>query len=275
MTGGNTYPRAVQLEALSGGLECLEHLWCRERDLRREPNPIQKPVCPADTVHSWNRAGNRFTAREPAPPAGRAYSRVPRIPGLTARRTGVRFRLAYDGDVILMPGKQTLDEIAATVYGEMRRLARHYLSDQRANHTLQPTALVHEAYIRLEQQGVTWQNRAHFIAIAATMMRRVLLNYARSRKAAKRDSGLQVESTLDSGGSYQIEILDLERAMQSLKRLDAQQEKIVELRFFGGLSVDETAEVLGIGSATVKRNWATARLWLTKQLQTPGQQSSV
>jgi len=136
---------------------------------------------------------------------------------------------------------------------------------------LQPTALVHEAYIRLvEQQDVQWQNRAHFVAIAATMMRRVLLNHARARNAAKRDSGvIHVELAVEHAGRWQIELLDLERAMQNLKQLDAQQEKIVELRFFGGLSVEETAEVLGIGSATVKRNWATARLWLTKQLRAP------
>jgi len=170
-----------------------------------------------------------------------------------------------------VPGRQTLDEMAPAVYAELRRLARHYLSDQRDNQTLQPTALVHEAYLRLvEQPGVEWQNRAHFVAIAATMMRRILLNHARARKAAKRDSGgLQVEAAIERTGVWQIELLDLERAMQSLKRLDAQQEKVVELRFFGGLSVEETAEVLGIGSATVKRHWATARLWLTKQLQTP------
>jgi RNA polymerase sigma-70 factor (ECF subfamily) len=172
----------------------------------------------------------------------------------------------------MAPGKHTLDEMAPAVYAELRRLARHYLSDKRPNHTLQPTALVHEAYIRLVQQhSVEWQSRAHFVGIAATMMRRILLNHARARKAAKRDGQawvLQVESAVDQAGGWQIELLDLERVMQRLKELDAQQEKVVELRFFGGLSVEETAEVLGIGSATVKRHWATARLWLTKQLQT-------
>ncbi len=172
-----------------------------------------------------------------------------------------------------MAGKDTLDEMAPAVYAELRRLARYYLSAQRPDHTLQPTALVHEAYIRLVQQhSVEWQNRAHFVALAATMMRRILVNHARARKAAKRDReawGLQVEATVDEANGWRIELLDLERAMQHLKVLDAQQEKIVELRFFGGLSVEETAEVLGIGSATVKRHWATARLWLTQQLQAP------
>ena len=167
-----------------------------------------------------------------------------------------------------VPAKNTVDEMAEAVYAELRRLARYYLSEHQSNHTLQPTALVHEAYLRmLEQHSVRWQNRAHFVGIAATMMRRILLNHARSRKAAKRDSGrIELECTLDRGTGWQIELLDLERAMQRLRQLDAEQERIVELRFFGGLSVEETAEVLGIGAATVKRQWATARLWLTKQL---------
>jgi RNA polymerase sigma-70 factor (ECF subfamily) len=167
-------------------------------------------------------------------------------------------------------GSGSLDDLAPQVYEELRRLARHYLSRERPSHTLQPTALVHEAYVRLAGQRVPeWQSRAHFVGLAATMMRRILLNHARARRAAKRDgqcAGLQFEATVNVAQGRQIEVLDLERAMERLRELDAQQEKVVELRIYGGLSVDETADVLGISRATVKRDWATARLWLTKQL---------
>ena len=169
-------------------------------------------------------------------------------------------------------GKQALDEMAPAVYGELRRLARYYLSDEARSHTLQPTALVHEAYIRLVgQRTPDWESRAQFIGLAATMMRRILLNHARARRAAKRSSesgGLELEATVQITRGRRVEVLDLDRAMQRLRAMDSQQEKIVELRFFGGLSVEETAELLGISAATVKRDWSSARLWLTKQLQT-------
>ena len=169
-------------------------------------------------------------------------------------------------------GKQALDEMAPAVYGELRRLAHYYLSDEARSHTLQPTALVHEAYIRLVgQHSPEWQNRAQFVGLAATMMRRILLNHARARNAAKRNgesTGIQLESTVNFTHRRQVEVLDLDRAMQRLRAMDSQQERIVELRFFGGLSVEETAEGLGISAATVKRDWSSARLWLTKQLQT-------
>ena len=168
--------------------------------------------------------------------------------------------------------KQALDELAPLVYAELRRLAGLYLSSHRRNHTLQPTALVHEAYLRLAaQHSVEWQSRAHFVGLAATMMRRILMNYARDRRAAKRDSlaAAQAPLTVDFARGSRVELLDLDSAMERLRELDHQQEKVVELRFFGGLSVEETAEVLGIGPATVKRDWATARLWLTKQLKNP------
>jgi len=168
--------------------------------------------------------------------------------------------------------KTDLDAMAPAVYAELRRLARHYLSSQRPNHTLQPTALVHEAYLRLtSQHAVDFRNRAQFVGVAASMMRRILLNYARDRKAARRnaaETGMQLESTVALTGAA-VDLVDLHRALESLGQLDPQQEKIVELRFFGGLSVEETAEALAIGSATVKRNWATARLWLVDRMKKP------
>ncbi|HTP86825.1 MAG TPA: ECF-type sigma factor [Bryobacteraceae bacterium] len=164
-----------------------------------------------------------------------------------------------------------LDAMAPAVYAELRRLAKHYLSSQRANHTLQPTALVHEAYLRLTRQhSVDFRNRAQFVGIAASMMRRILINYARDRKAARRDAasaGLQIESTVAIGSTTVVDLVDLNRALESLGELDPQQEKIVELRFFGGLTVEETADALAIGTATVKRNWATARLWLVDKMK--------
>jgi RNA polymerase sigma-70 factor (ECF subfamily) len=169
--------------------------------------------------------------------------------------------------------KTNLDAMAPLVYAELRRLARYYLSAQRKNHTLQPTALVHEAYLRLTQQySVDWQNRAQFVGIAASMMRRILINHARDRKAAKRDAeiaGLRLELSFTAEDRRLVDILDLDRALESLGRLDPQQEKIVELRFFGGLSVEETAAALDIGTAPVKRNWATARLWLVSRMKSP------
>jgi len=167
--------------------------------------------------------------------------------------------------------KTGLDAMTPVVYAELRRLARFYLAGQRPNHTLQPTALVHEAYIRLiRQHAVDFTNRAQFVGIAARMMRRILVNYARDRKAARRNPAvaeLQIESTVSITDSRTVDLLDLNSALDCLGELDPQQEKIVELRFFGGLSVEETAEALAIGPATVKRDWATARLWLVHRMK--------
>ncbi|HWC97568.1 MAG TPA: ECF-type sigma factor [Candidatus Sulfopaludibacter sp.] len=165
--------------------------------------------------------------------------------------------------------KTDLDEMAPLIYGELRRLARHYLSG-RQNQTLQPTALVHEAYLRLTQQhSVDFQNRGQLIGIAAGMMRRILINHARDRKALKRDGlpvSLDVHFELAAADNRIVDVLDLDRALDSLGKLDPLQEKIVELRFFGGLSIEETAAALEIGSATVKRNWSTARLFLVRRM---------
>ena len=166
---------------------------------------------------------------------------------------------------------QALEELMPLVYGELRRLAAHYLRVERPDHTLQPTALVHEAYMRLvDQRNVAWQNRAHFFGIAAQMMRRVLVDHARRRAAAKRDAlayriGLEGPDS-GAGPDREPEILALHEALTQLENLDARQARIVELRFFGGLSVEETAEAAGVSTATVKREWRTARAWLRHEL---------
>ena len=157
------------------------------------------------------------------------------------------------------------------VYEELRRLARYFLAGERSNHTLQPTALVHEAYLRLiDQRSVDWRNRAHFLGVAASMMRRILINHAEARNAAKRNGGQDLLTLEDALGVFidpRVDLLELNRSLELLTSLDPQQGRVVELRYFGGLSVDETAEVLGISPATVKREWSTAKLWLLQQME--------
>ncbi len=169
-----------------------------------------------------------------------------------------------DGD------KSALDELMPVVYEELRRLAQHYLSHERAEHTLQTTALVHEAYLRLvDQKSVNWQNRAQFIGIAAQMMRRILINHATNRNALKRQ-GYANRVSLDEAVSFfeqrEIDLIALNEALEALAVLDAEQGRIVELRFFGGLTIDEVAEVAGISPATTKREWDSAKLWLRRRL---------
>jgi RNA polymerase sigma factor (TIGR02999 family) len=168
-------------------------------------------------------------------------------------------------------GEETaLDQLMPLVYDELRQLARSYLRRERPDHTLQATALVHEAYLRLiDQHSVTWQNRAHFFGIASQMMRRILVNHAVSREAAKRGGFVQKLSLDEAVGwadEREVDLIALDEALNELERLDPRQGRIVELRFFGGLSIEATAEVLNISPATVKREWATARLWLRRQI---------
>jgi RNA polymerase sigma factor (TIGR02999 family) len=169
---------------------------------------------------------------------------------------------------------EALSELLAYVYGELRRRAASYLRRERAGHTLQPTALVHEAWIRLvDQREVRWQNRAHFFAIAAQAMRRILVDHARSRHRAKRGSGATKVTLLEDSArtpERAIDLLALDEALERLARRDPQLARVVELRFFGGLSVEETAEVLGCSASTVKRDWATARAWLHQELGQEG-----
>jgi len=154
------------------------------------------------------------------------------------------------------------------VYDELRRLAHHYMRGERPDHTLQGTALVHEAYLRLEKQGAApFKDRAHFVAICAQLMRQILVEYARNHRAAKRDGGIKLQ--LDEALAFKSKNLDLvalDDALKELAKLDPQQSRIVELRFFGGLSIEETAQALELSPATVKRHWASARLWLHHQI---------
>ena len=164
-----------------------------------------------------------------------------------------------------------VDKLMPIIYAELRQLAARYLRRERSDHTLQPTALVHEAYIKLiERDRVNWQNRAHFFGAAARLMRRILVDHARSHKAAKRGGGYKVSLTEEIAVSKpaDFDLLALDDALEQLAALDEQQSRVVELRYFGGLSIEETAEVLMISPATVKRLWMTARAWLHHQLKT-------
>jgi RNA polymerase sigma factor (TIGR02999 family) len=166
--------------------------------------------------------------------------------------------------------QEALDQLAPLVYDELRRLAGNQLRRERPGHTLQSTALVHEAYLRLiDQKNVRWQNRAHFFGVASQMIRRILVDHARAHQAAKRGAGvprLELDEALDAGVQRDLDLVALDDALESLGRLDPQQARIIELRFFGGLSIEETAEVIGISPATVKREWSSARAWLFREL---------
>jgi RNA polymerase sigma factor (TIGR02999 family) len=165
---------------------------------------------------------------------------------------------------------EALETLMPLVYAELKRLAGSYLRRERPDHTLQSAALVNEAYLRLVDQTQTqWQNKAHFFGIAAQMMRRILADHARGHNAAKRGSGmpeLELNEAMAQAQTKSVDLLDLEEALQKLEKLDAQQGKIVELRFFSGLSIEDTANVLGISPATVKRDWAAARAWLFREV---------
>ena len=162
-----------------------------------------------------------------------------------------------------------LDQLLPYVYDELRALARSYLRRERAGHTIQTGTLVHEAFVRLiEGQQVAWEGRAHFFGIAARLMRQVLVDHARARDAAKRGSGAAAEP-IGTALSVAVQAMDvdvivLDRALDELAAIDADQARVVELRFFGGLTVEETAEVMGTSTGTVKREWSMARAWLRR-----------
>lgn len=163
------------------------------------------------------------------------------------------------------------DEVIPLIYDRLRRMARQRLWHQRPDHTLQSAALVNEAYLRLVQQtSPEWQNRAHFFGVAAQMMRNILVDYARNRLAAKRGGGAQrlsLETEFAPTQQREIDLVALDDALNKLASLDEQQSRLIELRYFGGLSIEETAKVMGVSPATVKREWATARAWLQRELR--------
>jgi len=166
--------------------------------------------------------------------------------------------------------KEALDKLMPIVYEELRRQAARYLRKERPGHTLQTTALIHEAYVRLvDQRAVQWQNRAHFFGIAAQLMRRILVDHARTKKRVKR-GGSDVRVSINDANvavkGQDLDVVALDEALQRLAEIDEQQSRVVELRFFSGLTVEETAAVMGISKATVKRDWSMAKAWLHREL---------
>lgn len=166
--------------------------------------------------------------------------------------------------------KAALNELMPLVYDELRRLAHHYMSQERPGHTMQTTALVNEAYLRLvDQKNVSWQNRAHFFGIAAQLMRRILIDYARKHRSAKRGGEVR-QVSLDEAAvmteERAAELTALDEALENLASFDPQQSRVVELRFFGGLTIEETAEVMKLSVDMVKREWSTAKGWLYREM---------
>ena len=166
--------------------------------------------------------------------------------------------------------KAALDKLMPLIHEELRRLARHYMSRERPGHTLQTTALVNEAYLKLvNRKGVHWENRAHFFAIAAQSMRSILVDHARGLAYAKRGGGapkIEFDEGMIVSQERAAELVALDEALVALAEIDPRQGRVVELRFFGGLTVEETAEVLDLSPATIKREWTTAKAWLYRQL---------
>ena len=162
------------------------------------------------------------------------------------------------------------EELLPLVYDELRRLAQGYMQNERGDHTLQATALVHEAYIRLvDWEKVSWQNRAHFFAMAASVMRKILVDHARQKKAQKRGFGrrLALDEAISFSLAQEVDLIGLDEALKSLAKFDEMQAKVVELRFFGGLTIEETAHALGVSPATVKRERTVAKAWLYQRLK--------
>jgi RNA polymerase sigma factor (TIGR02999 family) len=166
--------------------------------------------------------------------------------------------------------QQALEDLMPVVYRELRRLAHGRLGRERPDHTLQTTALVHEAYLRLvDQQEANWKNRAQFFAVAAQMMRRILVDYARARQYAKRGGGAQqveLDQAMVVSSDRAAEVVALDEVLMSLAELDSRKSQVVELRFFGGMSIEETAEVLGVSPGTVMRDWTLAKAWLQREM---------
>lgn len=165
--------------------------------------------------------------------------------------------------------EQAMDKLFPLVYAELRRLANSYLKRERPSHTLQPTALVHEAYLRLVDQEIPWQNRSHFFGIAARTMRQILVDHARHHLAEKRGAGqgnLPLDEAIDLSDERAVELIALDEALKALATIDPQKCRLVELRFFAGLSIEETAQILGVSVQTVVRQWRTTKAWLQREL---------
>lgn len=194
---------------------------------------------------------NSTEAPPPAPPAETAHD---------VTRLLVDLQRGADG---------AADQLVPLVYDELHKLAVHYMRAERGDHTLQPTALVHEAYIRLvDQRNASWQNRSHFFGIAAQAMRRILVDHARRKRAGKREGGDRVtlDESVAEAPQRSVDLIALDDALNKLAALDPRQARVVELRFFGGLDIEQTAESLGISPATVKRDWTFARAFLQREM---------
>jgi RNA polymerase sigma factor (TIGR02999 family) len=184
--------------------------------------------------------------------------------GRSSESVGVLLTRWKEGD------QEALHALIPTVYEELRSLARRYLRGERPDHTMQSVDLVHEAYIRLvDQNPAQTQDRGHFVAIAARLMRQILVDHARRRRASKRGPAqkLQLDEALGLAQTKAVDLIAIDDALTELSKRDAQQGQIVEMRFFGGLTVEEAAEVLGISAATVKRDWSVAKAWLTREVR--------
>ena len=167
--------------------------------------------------------------------------------------------------------RTSADALLTIVYDELRKIAAQYLSKERSGHTLQPTALVHEAYMKLvDISDIKWQDRAHFFAVSANVMRHILVDHARAKRAAKRGGSAQrieLDDAISLSNERDLDLLDVDEALKELAKFDEQQCRIVEMRFFGGLTIEETAHVVGVSPATVKREWSMAKAWLRRRLQ--------
>lgn len=183
---------------------------------------------------------------------------------LSPERATLLLARVSDGDA------EAANDLLPLVYDQLRAMAGGQFKGERANHTLQPTALVHEAYIKLINVEGTWKNRAHFCAIAASAMRKILINHARAKRAGKRDAN-QVDITIDAfatpSGATVLDLIDLDDALTKLTSLNERYARIVELRFFGGLEVEEIAELLGVSSRTIRKDWRVVRAWMARELK--------
>lgn len=179
-----------------------------------------------------------------------------------SRDVTVLLREMSDGD------KNAPEQILPLVYDELRKLAHAYLKNERQDHTLQATALVHEAYIRMiDWKTVSWQNRAHFFSVAANIMRNILVDHARAKRSSKRDGQkIALDDAVSFSREKDLDLLRLEESLKILEEMDERQAKIVELRFFGGLSIEETAYVMDVSPSTVKREWVIAKAWFQREL---------
>ncbi|MEO8073370.1 MAG: ECF-type sigma factor [Acidobacteriota bacterium] len=175
----------------------------------------------------------------------------------------ILLRKVSDGD------ESAPEKLLPLVYRELRKLAHGYMGKEREDHTLQATALVHEAYIRLvDWENVSWENRAHFFAVAARVMRNILVDYARQKKADKRNfrQKIQLDEAISFSSEREVDVIALDDALADLAKLDERQAQIVELRFFGGLTIEETAHAIGVSPTTVKNEWTVAKAWLRREI---------